>query len=110
MADYNLRVTSGRIEIALEEAKHDLKTRWQYEWTADDDQHFLEYVKPYIQAGVTGPDSLITGGVAVLSKYIYRMYEIEIPGTESNRWRLAAGAEMRGESTWPRAEDPGCWY
>eukprot|EP01050_Picozoa_sp_SAG11_P036993 SAG11_NODE_14363_length_614_cov_40.473786_2_plen_89_part_00 len=85
MADYSLRVTSGRVAKALEGAKLALKTRWGYDWTQSDQDHFEDYVKPYIQGS-------IWRGVGDISDYIYAMYELDIPGTDSNRWRLAVEA------------------
>eukprot|EP01050_Picozoa_sp_SAG11_P015158 SAG11_NODE_1936_length_4032_cov_8.888380_6_plen_89_part_00 len=83
MADYSLRVTSGRIAKALEGAKLALKSRWGYDWTQSDQEHFGDYVKPYIQGG-------IWRGVDDISDYICAMYELDIPSTDPNRWRLAA--------------------
>ena len=89
MADYSLRATSGRIATALEHAKSELKTRWGYDWTQSNQDHFESHAKPYIQ-------SSIWRGIGDISTYIYAMYEVDIPGTDSNRWRVAAELMMRG--------------
>eukprot|EP01050_Picozoa_sp_SAG11_P011957 SAG11_NODE_1300_length_5261_cov_8.900232_3_plen_100_part_00 len=86
-----LRTTSGRIATALQKAQADLKRRWGYDWSQSDQDHFDSYVKPYIQGGTWS-------GIDDIATYIYAMYEVGVPGSDSNRWvQMVSGGGSAGD-------------
>jgi hypothetical protein len=85
-----LRTTSGRIATALTKAQADLKSRWGYDWSQSDQDHFDSYVKPYIQGGTWS-------GIDDIATYIYAMYEVDVPGSDSNRWMQMVSGGAAGD-------------